>query len=66
MCDILAGVRSSCERENKNVSELGKEFLVWGLKFNSKGLIFDNTFLILGLIFLFAGRIGVIAEYFKS
>ena len=28
--------------------------------------IFDNTLLALGLIFLLAGGIGVIAEYFKS
>lgn len=35
-----------------------------GLKLNTKGLIFANTFLTLGLIFLFTGGIDVIAEYF--
>jgi hypothetical protein len=66
MCDIRAGVRSSCERENKNVRELGKEFLGLGLKLNPKGLIFDNTFLTLELIFLLVGGTDVIAEYFIS
>ena len=39
--------------------------LIFGTLYRGDG-IFDNTLLALGLIFLFAGGIGVIAEYFKS
>lgn len=38
---------------------------VFGTLYRGDG-IFDNTLLALGLIFLFAGGIGVIAEYFKT
>jgi hypothetical protein len=38
---------------------------VFGTYYRGDG-VFDNTLLALGLIFLFAGGLGVIAEYFKS
>jgi predicted membrane channel-forming protein YqfA (hemolysin III family) len=38
---------------------------IFGTLYRGDG-IFDNTLLALGLIFLLAGGIGVIAEYFKS
>jgi len=38
---------------------------IFGTLYRGDG-IFDNTLLALGLIFLFAGGIGVIAEYLRS
>ena len=38
--------------------------LLFGTLYRGDG-IFDNTLLALGLIFLLAGGIGIIAEYFK-
>lgn len=38
--------------------------LIFGTLYRGDG-IFDNTLLALGLIFLFAGGVGVIAEYLK-
>jgi hypothetical protein len=38
---------------------------VFGTLYRGDG-IFNNTLLALGLIFLFAGGIGVVAEYFRS
>lgn len=39
--------------------------VVFGTLYRGDGIL-DNTLLALGLIFLFAGGIGVIAEYSKS
>jgi predicted membrane channel-forming protein YqfA (hemolysin III family) len=38
---------------------------VFGTLYRGDG-IFDNTLLALGLIFLFAGGIGLLTEYFRS
>jgi hypothetical protein len=38
---------------------------ILGTLYRGDGIL-DNTLLMLGLIFLFAGGIGVLAEYFKS
>ena len=38
---------------------------VFGTLYRGDGVL-DNTLLALGLIFLFAGGVGIIAEYFRS
>ena len=68
--------RSKAESNKKNQYKKYSSFLLMGGSWSIVGLIFgtlyrgdgilDNTLLALGLIFLFAGGIGIIAEYFKQ
>lgn len=68
--------RSKVEPSEKKQYKKYYSFLLMGGSWSIAGFIFgtlyrgdgilDNTLLALGLIFLFAGGIGLIAEYFKS
>jgi predicted membrane channel-forming protein YqfA (hemolysin III family) len=72
----LVIVRFKVEPSKKKQYKKFSPFLIMGGSWSIVGFvlgtlyrgdgILDNTLLMLGLIFLFAGGIGVIAEYFKS